>query len=97
MKATLTKVDAQAIRAEIDARHGYPRQLEAHEIQHVGGDRHVEEVWTTTAVAIDDEGDEATVTVDDDDEKHVEPERRARLRAAKEPAEERRDPEGKKR
>lgn len=96
MKRILARADAEAIRDEIDAKHGYPRKLAPEEVTRVGGGIHVEEVWDTTAVAITGEGDEVAVTVSDDDEKHLEPTRRARLRAAKEHVEERRGPEDKK-
>ena len=59
----------------------------------MGGGIHVKEVWDTTAVAIKGDGPEVEVIVADADEKHVEPVRRARLRAAKEPVETK-DPEG---
>ena len=95
MRKQVSKDDALAIRQEIDARHGYPRKLEGHEVVRFGGGIHVAEVWDLTAVAINGDGPEVEVIVSDADEKHIEPTRRARLRAAKEPVEERRDPEGK--
>lgn len=49
------------------------------------------------AVAIVGDGAEVAVMIDDRDERHIEPARRARLRAAKEPVEETKDPEGEKR
>lgn len=97
MKRLLTREDAEAIRQEIDAKHGYPRKLAPEEVVRIGGGIHVEEVWDTTAVAIKGDGAEVEVIVSDTDERHVEPTRRSRLRAAKQPVEERRDPEGEKR
>lgn len=95
MKRLLTREDAEAIRQEIDAKHGYPRKLAPEEVVRIGGGIHVEEVWDTTAVAIKGDGTDVTVVIADADEKHIEPVRRARLRAAKEPVEEAKDPEGK--
>jgi len=59
----------------------------------VGGGIHVDVVRTETAVAIEGDGADVTVMLDDADERHVEPARRARLRAAKEPVEDNRSPE----
>lgn len=87
MKRTLPRADADALRAEIDAQRGYPRVHPEHELVRIGGGIHVETVETTHAVAIEGDGDEVTVTIDDDDEQHVEPTRRARLREAREPDE----------
>lgn len=59
----------------------------------IGGGIHVESVVTTTAVAITGDGTDVTVVIADADERHIEPSRRARLRAAKEPVEDKRSPE----
>jgi hypothetical protein len=91
MRKQIPREDAEAIRREIDAKRGFPRKLEEHELVRFGGGRHVEEIWNTTAVAIEGDGAEVTVVVDDADELHVEPTRAARLRAAKEPVEVRED------
>ena len=95
MRKQVTREDAEAIRQEIDARHGYPRKLSENEVVRFGGGIHVAEVWDLTAVAINGDGPEVEVIVADADERHIEPTRRARLRAAKEPVEETKDPEGK--
>lgn len=94
MRKTITRADAEAIRADIDSKRGYPRtHVEGDgELVRVGGGIHVETIVTTTAVAITGDGAEVSVTIDDADEQHIEPTRRARLRTAKEPVEERRDP-----
>lgn len=93
MRKQLTRADAEAIRAEIDSKRGYPRvHTEGDgELVRVGGGIHVDVIYTETAVAIAGVGDEVTVTLDDADARHVEPSRRARLRAAKEPVEARRE------
>lgn len=95
MKRTLTRADADAIRADIDAQRGCPRThvVGDGELVRVGGGIHVEVIRTETAVSIEGDADEGIVTIDDVDEKHVEPSRRARLRAAQEPVEGRRGPE----
>lgn len=93
MKRILTRADAVALRADVDAKRGFPRVHPESEITRVGGGIHVETVVTTTAVAIDGDGPEVVLTVNDADERHVEPARRARLRSAKEPAEDKRPPE----
>ena len=93
MKRTLTRADADAIRQEIDTQRGFPRVHAEHELVRSGGGIHVETVVTTTAVAITGDGAEVAVTIDDVDEQRIEPTRRARLRAAKEPAEDKRPPE----
>ena len=93
MRRTLTRADADAIRAEVDAQRGYPREHPESELVRVGGRIHVAMIVTTTAVAITGDGAEVAVTIDDADEQHIEPTRRARLRAAKEPAEDKRPPE----
>ncbi len=84
-------------RAEVDAKRGFPRVHPESEITRIGGGIHVETIVTTSAVGIAGEGAEVAVLLDDADEQHVEPTRRSRLRAAKEPVEDRRDPEGEKR
>lgn len=91
MRKQISREDAEAIRAEIDAKHGYPRKLEAHEVVHVGGGRHVADVWTHTAVAITGDGEAVAVMLDDADERYIEPARAARLRAAKWPVDVRED------
>lgn len=93
MRRTLTRADADAIRAEVDAQRGYPREHPESELVRVGGGIHVAMIVTTTAVAITGDGAEVAVTIDDVDEQRIEPTRRARLRAAKEPAEDKRPPE----
>lgn len=96
MKRSVSRADAEAIRADVDAKRGFPRVHPESEITRVGGGIHVETIVTTSAVAIVGDGAEVAVTIDDADEQHVEPTRRARLRAAKEPVEDRRDPEDRK-
>jgi hypothetical protein len=91
VKRQLPLADAQAIRAEIDAARGYPRVHAENEITRIGNGPHVEIIVTTTAVAIVGDGAEVAVMIDDADEKHIEPARAARLRAAKEPVEVRED------
>lgn len=93
MKRKLTRADADAIRAEVDAKRGFPRTHTKSELTRVGDGIHVETIVTTTAVAIDGDGADVSVTLDDADERHVAPARRARLRAAKEPVEDSRSPE----
>ena len=87
MKRSLTRADAEAIRAEIDAVRGFPRTHEEEELTRIGGGIHVAVVRTETAVAIDDNGENVVVTIVDTDDARIEPSRRSRLRAAKEPAE----------
>ena len=95
MRKQLTRSDAEAIRAEVDSKRGYPRthSVGDGELVRVGGGIHVATIVTTTAVAITGDGAEVAVTIDDVDEQRIEPTRRARLRAAKEPAEDKRPPE----
>jgi len=97
LKRTLTRADAEAIRQEIDTQRGFPRVHAEHELVRIGGGIHVETVVTTTAVAVAGDGPEVVLTVNDSDERHVEPARRARLRSAKEPVEDSRGPEDRKR
>lgn len=93
MKVRVSRADAQAALDEINAKSGYPRKLEEHEIVRVGDGIHVEDVWTTSAGALAGDGDEVVLTVSAADEKHIEPARRARLRAAVEAIDIQRDPE----
>jgi hypothetical protein len=93
LKRKLTRADADAIRAEVDRKRGFPRVHPESEVQRFGVGIHVETIVTTTAVAIDGDGADVSVTLDDADERHVAPARRARLRAAKEPVEDSRSPE----
>jgi len=92
MRKQLTRSDAEAIRAEVDSKRGYPRTHSVGDGELVRVGIHVDVVRTETAVAIDGDGADVTVTVDDADEQRIKPARRARLRAAKEPVEDRRDP-----
>lgn len=92
MKRSISQADANAIRAEIDAARGFPRVHPESEVTRIGGGIHVETIVTATAVAIVGDGADVSVTLDDADEVRVEPSRRSRLRAAKEPVEDRRDP-----
>jgi hypothetical protein len=91
MNRLTSRTDAEAARAEIDRERGFPRVHAEHEITRVGTGIHVETIVTTSAVAIKGDADEVAVTIDDSDEAHIEPARRARLRAAKEPVEVRED------
>lgn len=93
MKRQVPRAEAEAALAEINAKLGYPRKLEPHEIVRVGDGIHVEDVWTTSAGALAGDGDEVVLTVNDADEKHIEPARRSRLRAALEVIDIQRDPE----
>ncbi len=52
MRRSLAPADAEALRAEVDKKHGYPRVHDAHEIKRVGGGLHVDVIETRTAVAI---------------------------------------------
>lgn len=93
MRRTLTRSDAEAIRAEIDAARGFPRTHREAELARIGGGIHVATVRTETAVALDGDGADVTITIDDADEKRIGLARRSRLRAAKEPAEDHRSPQ----
>jgi len=92
MKRSVSRADAEAIRADVDAKRGFPRIHPESEIVRIGGGIHVETIVTTTAVGILGDGAQVSVTLADDDERHVEPSRRARMRAAKDAVEDRRDP-----
>lgn len=93
MRRTLARADAEAIRAEIDAKRGFPRTHAEEELTRIGGGIHVATVRTETAVAIEGDGAEVTITIVDTDEKHVEATRRVQLRAAKESPQDLRTPQ----
>ena len=55
MKRTLARTHAEAIRAEIDAKRGFPRTHAEEELTRIGGGIHVATVRTETAVATEAE------------------------------------------